>query len=223
MADLLKKNFIAGLLVILPLGLTYLLFAFLINKLDNLVAPLVRTIIIKTNAPLPEDFHLPGLGFMITCILMVALGVFTKNFFGRKIVASGQHLLESIPFVRSLYTTIRQVIDTVSQVESNVFERMVIVRYPHLSSYVMGLVSCDSKGEVLEKAKDGAVNVFVPMLPNVTLGWMLVVPRDQVTLLKMDREAGIKFLLSFGIVEKAGDEKEGAEPAGDPGENSVKT
>ena len=109
--------------------------------------------------------------------------------------------MESIPFVRSVYTTIRQVLNSVSEVETNVFERMVVVRYPHLSSYVMGLVSCDSKGELLEKAKEGGVNVFVPMLPNVTLGWMLVVPREQVTLLKMEREEGIKFLLSFGIVE----------------------
>lgn len=215
MTDLLKKNFFAGLLVTLPLALTYFLFAFIINLLDRLVAPLVRTVIIQTNAPLPEDFHLPGLGFMITFVLLVVVGVFTKNFFGRRIVAAGQHLMESIPFVRSVYTTIRQALDSISRVDSNAFERMVIVRYPHLSSYVMGLVSCDSEGEVLERAREGAVNVFVPMLPNVTLGWMLVVPREQVTLLKMDREEGIKFLLSFGIVENRKEkEKDSAEEPG---------
>ncbi len=75
------------------------------------------------------------------------------------------------------------------------------MRYPHLSLYVMGLVVCNTEGEVVSHTNDDTVNVFVPMLPNVTLGWLLVVPRDQVTLLEMNREEGIKMLLSFGIVE----------------------
>ncbi len=207
MGDFFKKSFLAGLLVTIPLALTYLLFSFLMRKLDHLMAPLVREVILKTGAPLPEDFHLPGLGFFITCLLMCVIGIFAKNFIGDKIVRKGQNLLQSIPFVRFLYTTIKQVVDSISKVDKQVFEKMVMLRYPHLSTYVMGLVSCDSQGEVLLRTGDNSVNVFVPMLPNVTLGWLLVVPRDQVTVLKMSREEGIKMLLSFGIFEAGGSEK----------------
>lgn len=208
MGDYIKKSFFAGLLVTVPLALTYLLFSFLIRKLDHLVAPLVREIILKTGAPLPEDFHLPGLGFFITCVLMCVIGVFAKNFIGIKIVRRGQELLQSIPFVKQVYTTIKQVVDSISKVDKRVFERMVMLRYPHLSTYVMGLAACDSSGEVLLRTGENSVNVFVPMLPNVTLGWLLVVPRDQVTVLKMNREEGIKMLLSFGIFEAGGSKKE---------------
>ncbi len=207
MGDFFKKSFLAGLLVTIPLALTYLLFSFLMRKLDHLMAPLVREIILKTGAPLPEDFHLPGLGFFITCLLMCLIGIFAKNFIGNKIVRRGQNLLQSIPFVRFLYTTIKQVVDSISKVDKKVFEKMVMLRYPHLSTYVMGLVACDSQGEVLTRTGDNSVNVFVPMLPNVTLGWLLVVPREQVTVLKMSREEGIKMLLSFGIFEAGGSEK----------------
>lgn len=207
MGDFFKKSFLAGLLVTIPLALTYLLFSFLIRKLDHLMAPLVRAVILKTGAPLPEDFHLPGLGFFITCLLMCAIGVFAKNFIGNKIVNRGQDLLQSIPFVRFLYTTIKQVVESISKVDKKVFEKMVMLRYPHLSTYVMGLVACDSQGEVLIHTGDNSVNVFVPMLPNVTLGWLLVVPRDQVTVLQMSREEGIKMLLSFGIFEAGGSKK----------------
>ncbi len=204
MGKFLRKNFFAGLLVTVPLALTYLLFSFLMRKLDQLVAPLVRGIIIKTNAPLPEDFHLPGLGFFITFLLICIIGLLARNIIGKRVVRAGQNILEAIPFVRSVYTTIRQVVDSISKVDKKIFERMVLLRYPHLSTYVVGLVACDSEGEVLLRTGEDSLNVFVPMLPNVTLGWLMVVPRDQVTILEMSREEGIKMLLSFGIFEAGG-------------------
>lgn len=204
MGKFLRKNFLAGLLVTVPLALTYLLFSFLMRKLDQLVAPLVRGIILKTGAPLPEDFHLPGLGFFITFLLICIIGLFARNIIGNRVLRAGQNLLESIPFVRSVYTTIKQVVESISKVDKKIFERMVVLRYPHLSTYVMGLVACDSEGEVLLRTGEDSVNVFVPMLPNVTLGWLMVVPRDQLTVLEMSREEGIKMLLSFGIFEAGG-------------------
>ncbi len=215
MGNFLKKSFLAGLLVTLPLALTYLLFSFLMRKLDLLMAPLVREIILETGAPLPEDFHLPGLGFFITCLIMCLIGVFAKNFIGGKIVLSGQNFLQSIPFVKTVYTTIQQVLNSISKVDKRVFEKMVLLRYPHLSTYVVGLVACDAEGEVVMFTGDNSINVFVPMLPNVTLGWLLVVPRDQVTVLKMSREEGIKMLLSFGIF-KAGGSSASNGPGGQP-------
>jgi len=172
-------------------------------------------VILKTQAPLPEDFHLPGLGFFLVCVFMLGVGIFAANVIGRRVVDLGQRLMESIPLVRSIYSTLRSVFQTVSAPRGQAFERMVLVRYPHLSVYVMGLIASPSRGEIVEHGGGDVVNVFVPMLPNVTLGWFLVVPRDQVTLLAMSREDGIKMLLSFGIVEAPASRKpEGAPPGG---------
>ena len=198
--NFIRQNMIAGLLVIIPIGLTYIVMAFVIGKLDKLMAPVVTWIIQRLQLPLPEDFHLPGLGFLLICLLIFVVGLATANFLGNQLVRAWDYLMHQVPFVRGIYMTIKKVVDTISRPGKSPFEQMVLVRYPHPSSRMIGLISCDEHGEVSGRTGEDLVNVFLPLLPNVTLGFMLIVPRNQIIPLKMTREEGIKYLMSFGIV-----------------------
>jgi len=198
--NFIKQNMIAGLLVIIPIGLTYIVMAFVIGKLDKLMAPVVTWLIQRLQLPLPEDFHLPGLGFLLICLFIFVVGLATANFLGNQLVRAWDYLMHQVPFVRGIYMTIKKVVDTISRPGKSPFEQMVLVRYPHPSSRMIGLISCDEHGEVSGRTGEDLVNVFLPLLPNVTLGFMLIVPRNQIIPLKMTREEGIKYLMSFGIV-----------------------
>ena len=191
---------IAGLLVTIPIGLTYIVLAFVIGKLDKLMAPVVTWMILRLQIPLPEDFHLPGLGFILICIFIFIVGLVTANFFGRQLVRVWDYLMHQVPFVRGIYLTIQKVVVSISRPGKSPFEQMVLVHYPHPTSRMIGLISCDEHGEVSGRTGEDLVNVFLPLLPNVTLGFMLILPRDQIIPLKMTREEGIKYLMSFGIV-----------------------
>ena len=211
MKNFIKQNMIAGLLVIIPIGLTYIVLAFVIGKLDKFMSPVVTWIILRLHLPLPEDFHLPGLGFLLICFFIFIVGLVTANFLGKQLVRIWDYLMHQVPFVRGIYMTIKKVVVTISRPGKSPFQQMVLVHYPHPSSRMIGLVSCDEHGEVSGRTGEDLVNVFLPLLPNVTLGFMLVVPRDQIIPLKMTREEGIKYLMSFGIVVPGMDAPE--EPA----------
>jgi uncharacterized membrane protein len=203
-----KKNLIAGLLVTLPIGLTVLILSFVINTLDQWMAPWIATIIVRMQLPLPEDFYLPGLGFGLVCLFVFLTGLLATNFFGKRMVQAGEYIMNNIPLVRGFYTTIKKMIDTVSQTSTNSFKELVLVQYPHRSLKMLGLVASETLEEVAARTGEDQINVFLPLLPNVTLGFFIIVPRSQVQTLNMDIESGMKFLMSFGIVDASSD-KEG--------------
>jgi len=191
---------IAGLLVTVPIALTYIVMAFVISKLDQLMAPVVTWIILLLQLPLPEDFHLPGLGFILICFFIFTIGLVAANFLGKQLVRAWDYLMHRVPFVRGIYLTIQKVVVAILDPNKSPFEQMVLVDYPHASSRMIGLIACDELGEVSGRTGEDLVNVFLPLLPNVTLGFMVILPRDQIIPLRMTREEGIKYLMSFGIV-----------------------
>ena len=200
MKSFFKQNMIAGLLITIPIALTYIVMAFVIGKLDKLMSPVVTWIILRFHLPLPEDFHLPGLGFLLICLLIFTVGLVAANFFGKQLVRAWDYLMHRVPFVRGIYLTIQKVVAAISDPDKSPFEQMVLIDYPHASSRMIGLVACDEHGEVSHRKGEDLVNVFLPLLPNVTLGFMVILPRDQIIPLRMTREEGIKYLMSFGIV-----------------------
>lgn len=206
--NFLKKNLIAGLLVIIPIGLTYIVFAFVIGQLDALMAPVVTWIILRLQLPLPTDFHLPGLGFILIGLFIFLVGLVATNFLGKQLVRAWDYLVHQVPFVRGIYMTVKKVVETISRADTPSFDQLVLVHYPHATSRMIGLVASEGRGEVVSRTGKDLVNVFLPLLPNVTLGFMVLVPRDQIIPLKMTREEGIKYLMSFGIVTPGMDPQE---------------
>jgi uncharacterized membrane protein len=150
-----------------------------------------------------EKYPVPGLGFVLLMIFIILVGLFATNFFGKQVVLAGELILHKIPFVRVIYTSIKKVVDTLSQSETPTFEKMVLLTYPREPLKTLGIVCCDTKGEIASHTDGGSVNVFVPTSPNPTTGFLLMVPREKLDVLEMSVEDGLKMIISFGMVNNA--------------------
>ncbi len=212
-----KKNLIAGLLVTVPVALTYLILAFVIRNVDQAMEPVTTKIFEPTALQWMAEYHIPGLGFVILIAFIGLVGLFGANFFGKEILKSSERLLNTIPFVRVIYTSIKKVVHTVSETETPSFQHMVLLTYPRPPLKALGIVCGNAKGEISEKSNEEAINVFVPTSPNPTTGFLLMVAKKDLIFLEMTVEEGLKMIISFGMVnagatkkpEAVGEELEG--------------
>jgi uncharacterized membrane protein len=193
----LKKNLIAGLLVTVPAALTYMILSFVITRVDKAMEPVIVGILGPQNLKLMDEWHIPGMGFLFLAIFIFAVGFVGTNFIGKKVVALGEKVLHNIPVVRVIYTSIKKVVDTVSLTETPTFEKMVLITYPREPLKTLGIVCCDTPGEIADGEK--MLNVFVPTSPNPTTGFLFMLPEKETTPLKMSVEEGLKMIISFGM------------------------
>jgi uncharacterized membrane protein len=187
----LKKYFITGLLVTLPLGLTYWILKILIPPLERLIGN-----------PIQQYLHIyiPGLGIILLVCLILLIGIFASNLLGRKLGQLGEWVLDRIPFVRIIYKFIKQLVNTIfSQGKAN-FKGVVLVEYPRKGIYSIGFLTSESRGEVQRVTRQKLVNVFLPTTPNPTSGYFLLLPEQDVTMLHMTVEEGLKMIISAGMV-----------------------
>lgn len=191
---------IAGLLVTVPAGLTYLVLAFVIRNVDEAMVPVITKVFGESVLTWMEEYHIPGMGFVFLILFIILVGLFATNFLGRKVVQIGERILHKIPFVRVIYTSIKKVVDTISQTRGPTFQKMVLVTYPRPPLKTLGIVCCDTKGEIRSKTLGDTINVFVPTSPNPTTGFLLMVPRKDLVFLEMSVEDGLKMIISFGMV-----------------------
>ncbi len=195
----LKKNLLAGLLVLTPVGLTFFIFSFFINWMDDAMSPVVAQIIRRFDLPLLEDFRVPGLGAFLIVLFIFFVGLMAANYIGKKFVETGDLMIQRTPFVRGIYVTIKKLVRTFSESKMPSFEKMVMVKYPHLSVESVGFLTCDVSEDICQQTGKDLVNVLLPTVPNLSVGFMLQVPRDDIVVLDMTVEEGVKFLVSIGI------------------------
>ena len=195
-----KKNIIAGLLVTVPVLLTYIVLKFVITRIDALVVPVVSKIIGEKAMENFNGYFVPGMGFLILIFFIFFIGLLTTNFFGKKLFNFGELVLRKIPIVRVIYITIKKVVDTVSQSNESTFEKMALVTYPRAPLKTLGIIVCDTPDAVSKNIEEPSVNVFVPTSPNPTTGFVIAVPIKDVDFLKMTVEEGLKMVISFGVV-----------------------
>lgn len=195
-----KKNIIAGLLVTVPVALTYLVLAFVIRNVDQAMEPVTTKIFEPTALQWMAEYHIPGMGFLILILFIGMVGLFGANFFGREILKVSERLLNTIPFVRVIYTSIKKVVHTISETETPSFQNMVLLTYPRPPLKALGIVCGSAKGEISEKSNEEAINVFVPTSPNPTTGFLLMVAKKDLVFLEMTVEEGLKMIISFGMV-----------------------
>lgn len=195
-----KKNLIAGLLVTVPVALTYMVLAFVIRNVDRAMNPIIVKLLGPAGIEFMEKYHIPGMGTIVLVLFIILVGLFGTNFFGRKILQLGERILHNIPFVRVIYTSIKKVVDTVSQTETPSFQQMVLLTYPRPPLKALGIVCGDTKGDIATQTNGDTINVFVPTSPNPTTGFLLLVPRRDLVFLKMTVEDGLKMIISFGMV-----------------------
>lgn len=189
---LLRRWFLAGLVVLLPLIVTYWALAFAFNLLDGLWRSVV---------PYVLGTYVPGVGALLTLALTVTVGVVATNVIGRRLIAWGEKLLERIPLVRSVYTTTKQIVDMVAGGKRGAFQRVVLVEYPRRGTYSLGfLAAARSPAPVQQAVGEELWSVFVPTAPNPTTGWVVILPKSQCRVLDMSVEEAFRYVISGGVL-----------------------
>ena len=196
----LRNYFLTGFVICAPLAITaYLVWNF-IEWVDGWVKPYIPNVYNPDNY-LP--FSIPGFGLIVAFLLITIVGFLTANFIGRTIVHYGEDLLGRMPLVRNLYSGLKQIFQTVFSQQETSFEQIGILEYPRKGLFAIVFIATDTRGEVGEKLKakgHDTVSVFLPTTPNPTSGFLLFVPRQDVTILDMSVEDGAKLVISAGLV-----------------------
>lgn len=195
----LRNYFLTGLIIVGPVGITLYIVWWFITLIDGWVKPLIP------EQYLPDSilpFSVPGLGLIIAVTALILIGAFTANLFGRTLVNYGERLVNQMPIVRSVYRAIKQIFETILSQSSASFQNVGLIEYPRKGLYAVVFISTATKGEIRTKAgdHDELFSVFLPTTPNPTSGFLLFVPRADVTVLDMSVEDGAKLVISAGLV-----------------------
>ncbi|HPF78413.1 MAG TPA: DUF502 domain-containing protein, partial [Alphaproteobacteria bacterium] len=153
------------------------------------------------NTYLPVE--VPGLGLIIAVVFFIVVGWFARNFLGRLLVRISEYIVERLPVISTIYGAIKQIFETVMASQSDAFKEVVMFEYPRKGMWVMGFVTGSTKGEVQSLTDTEVVNVFLPTTPNPTSGFLLFVPKKDLTYMNMTVEEGIKMIVSGGIITPA--------------------
>ena len=193
----LKNTLLTGLAVLVPVSLTVYIISFLVQFMDGLLLILPRRF--QPDVFLP--FHMPGLGAIITFILVYLCGLTAQSYFGNKMVMMGEGLLEKIPFIRSIYAGIKQIADTMFMDRAS-FKKVVLFQFPSKDVYSVGFVTGTPEGELKAKLSQHTnyVSVFMPTAPNPTTGLYMLMPEEELVYLEMTVEEAFALIISAGIV-----------------------
>lgn len=203
LASRLRANFIAGIVVAAPIGITVaLIYWFLTGPMAKLDA------FVKKAIPGSENVEaithaIPGLGILIAVLVILALGAVAKNFVGRAFIKAGEELVSSMPIVRTLHKFFKSVFETALQQSHRSFKEVALVEYPRPDVWALAFVVGETKGEVsyaLRDKYDDITGVFIPTVPNPTSGFLLYVPRSRMRILTMTVEEAAKAIFSVGLV-----------------------
>ncbi|HUP98596.1 MAG TPA: DUF502 domain-containing protein [Usitatibacter sp.] len=192
-----RRYFVAGLLVWIPLGITLWVLKLLVDLMDQSLLLLPA----RLRSDALFGFHVPGMGIILTMAIVLVTGAVAANFFGRKLLGFGHDILTRIPIVRSIYGGVKQISDTLFSPEGKAFRRAVLVRYPHAGSWTVALVTGAPEHELADILGREQIAVFVPTTPNITAGFFLVVPRAETIELEMTVDAALKYIISMGVAE----------------------
>ena len=192
----LKKIFLTGLAVMVPIGLTIYILVFLIGIMDGLF-----TIIPQQYHPATLiGFHIPGLGIIVMILLIFICGLMTKSIVGNKIVRSSEGLLDKIPVVRSIHMAIKKIVDSMFMYRTRSFKKVVLVEFPRKGAYTVGFVTGTPSHEIQRKIGRCCVSVYVPTTPNPTSGYFIIFPEDEIVPLDISAEEAFTLIISGGIV-----------------------
>jgi uncharacterized membrane protein len=189
----LRTKIFAGILVVLPLGITFLVLKFVFNTLDNILDPLIPNINISL---FHHVFHLPGIGIISFFLLLYLIGVITTNVLGRRLISWGDRLFTTIPVVKNIYTSSKQLTDAFSATRKGSFRQAVFVEFPQGGNYVLGFVT----NELTDLDRQTRVTVFVPTAFVPPQGFLLFLPKEKLLPSQLTIEEAIKAIMSVGIV-----------------------
>ncbi len=190
----LRNYFIAGIVVLVPIGITLYLTKFFISVSSKLIP-----YNLNPNNYLP--FAIPGLEILLSVLFITIVGGISLSFIGKRILKFVNDLFRRIPILRTIYSAIGQMTESLAPNKSNNKKSVVLIQYPRKGSWAVGFATKDNKGEISKKTNSELVNVFVPTTPNPTSGFLLMFPKDEIIYLDMSFEEASKFIVSAGTSE----------------------
>lgn len=194
--QLIKRYFVTGLLIWVPLAIT----AWVLSLIAGIADQSLRL--------LPESMHphnllgfdVPGTGVVLTLLIILVTGLLAANFIGQRLVSWWEKLLARIPVVNSIYNSVKQVSDTLFSSSGNAFRQALLVQYPRTGSWTIAFLTGTPGGDVINHLTEDHVSVYVPTTPNPTSGFFLMLPRSEVIELDMDVDEALKYIISMGVV-----------------------
>jgi uncharacterized membrane protein len=192
----LRRYLAAGLLVWVPLGATFLVLRFVINLMD-------RTLLFVPAQYRPESilgFHVPGLGVILTFTLIFATGALAANILGRRLIDAWERILARIPLVSWVYSGVKKVAETLLSPTAQSFRKVLLLEYPRPGIWSLGFQTASELREVQERTSREVICVFVPTTPNPTSGFIMLVPKEDVTELDMSVDEALRMVISLGVV-----------------------
>ena len=208
-----RNNFLSGVFVALPIGLTIWIIAKFVFLVDDIFKPIIPDQINPdTYLPIkipggPTIDHIPGVGLIVAFILLFILGTLAKNFFGRTLLSLGERILNRVPIVGAIYNFIKQIVGVVAERQDAAFTEVCMLEYPRKGLWAVAFITSPVAGEPGRVLPPGFVNVFVPTTPNPTSGFLLMVERTELKILKMTPEEGAKLIISAGMVTEVKEKK----------------
>ncbi|MEM0967345.1 MAG: DUF502 domain-containing protein [Verrucomicrobiota bacterium] len=197
----LRNAFLTGIILLLPLGVTYIVVNFIIIRIGVPASEVFFWYVdenLRSFTLLNTILNVVSLFALI--VFIIGLGFFSRYVFGRLVITSVERLLDRLPFINTVYRTVKQIVDTFSQQQKAVFQEVVLVEYPRKGCWVLGFRTSESKGEVQAKTGHHLSNIFVPTTPNPTSGFLLMIPTKEIIPLDMGVAEGMKVIISGGAV-----------------------
>ncbi|AWI75616.1 hypothetical protein CEW83_10645 [Parazoarcus communis] len=191
-----KKYFITGLLIWIPLTITFMVLAWIINTLDQILLWL-------PTGSQPRDvlgFNIPGIGVLASLLIVFFTGLVAANVLGQKVVQLWEGILARIPVVKSIYYSVKQVSDTLFSSSGQAFRKALLVQYPRQGSWTIAFLTGKPGGDAAKHLEGDFVSIYVPTTPNPTSGFFLMMPKEDVIELEMSVDEALKYIISMGVV-----------------------
>lgn len=193
-----RRYILAGLVVWLPIVVTFIVLRFVIELLD-------KTMALLPNAYRPDTLlgvHIPGLGVILSLLIIFLTGIIATNYFGQRLVDFGEKILARIPLVRSIYNASKQVIHALFASNSQAFRKVLLVEYPRKGMWSIAFLTGSTDGSVISShTEEEMISLFIPTTPNPTSGFLIMVPKNEAIEMSMTVDEALKFIISLGVMQ----------------------
>lgn len=187
----LKKKFLTGLFVLIPILVTSYIIYIVISFVDTILAPVIRN---ATMYFVGREIYVPGTGLFLFAIVAYATGILASNYIGKRLLSYGEMILKKIPFVKGIYSSVKDMTDSFSSEKKRSFKEVVLAEFPFQGRYAIGFVT----SRIMEQSNVRHCTVFVPTTPNPTSGYLVIIPEKELIFLDITVDAALKYIISLG-------------------------
>jgi uncharacterized membrane protein len=198
----LKKKFLTGLFVLIPLLVTIYIIYLVISFVDTIIAPTIQNITLYFTG---KEIYIPGTGLFLFAVVAYATGILATNYIGKRLLSYGERMVRKIPFVKGIYSSVKDMTDSFSSEKKHSFKEVVLAEFPFKGRYAIGFVT----NRIKNQSHDDHCTVFVPTTPNPTSGYIIIIPEKELIFLDMPVDDALKYIISLGTagIELAWKEK----------------